>query len=141
MRDEGEPTSTQVGTGPIKRLGLAIEARVLQYALLFDQMVHVVTRLDPYVEPMTSQELPRDRSGALTYLRRFHVGSRPCSLTYSALRPNELLAPLLVSRAWHTIGSELGRFMAGIGPKIALLSRIEIFWIGSQLLTYPINEL
>lgn len=137
-----------------KRLGLNIEALVLQCALRFNEGIHAISRLDPFLVPETPECLPRDRWGKFTYLRRYHVGSRSCNLTLSALRPDELLAPLLVCRQWHMIGSnifytnkfvfsslgELGRWCGGIGRKVALVSSVEIFLIGSQHLTYPIND-
>lgn len=154
-RKGDKPTSPRISVGSTKRLGLMIEARILQQALRFDRDIHAISRLDPHYEPETSQELPRNLSGALTHLRRYHIGSRPCSLTYSARRPNELLAPLLACRAWNFIGShifyaqnrflfsslgEFGRWCSGIGPKIAIVSRVEIFLVGSQHLTYAIND-
>ncbi|OAA70525.1 hypothetical protein ISF_02499 [Cordyceps fumosorosea ARSEF 2679] len=135
--------------------------KILKYALVFPgEPVHVVSRLDEHQFPDETHVLARpndelDPEGThLRLLRRFLVGEGPFSLTY-AQKPNELLAPLLVSRQWHYIATnlfyglnrfcfsslgELGRFARGIGPRLQRVQDIELFWIGSFEVLFKINR-
>ncbi|KAM5375717.1 hypothetical protein ACJZ2D_005900 [Fusarium nematophilum] len=110
------------------RLPLAAQVKILQHALVFEgKVVHAISRLDPYYEP---SEVPRNCSGRISLLHRFHIGRRSVSLTFSALKPENLLAPLLVSKRW------LGRFARGIKNRLQHMQHMAILWIGSQWLTY-----
>ncbi|KAM5346495.1 hypothetical protein ACJ41O_009500 [Fusarium nematophilum] len=104
------------------RLPLAAQVKILQHALVFEgKVVHAISRLDPYYEP---SEVPRNCSGRISLLHRFHIGRRSVSLTFSALKPENLLAPLL------------GRFARGIKNRLQHMQHMAILWIGSQWLTY-----
>lgn len=77
---------------------------ILKYHLLFKgQSVHAISRLDPFYKP---HRVPRTRRGSPTYLQKFHIGIDPVSLTF-APRASILLAPLLVCRRWHYVGSTI----------------------------------
>lgn len=122
-----------------------------EWLLVFPgEPVHVLTRLDPFLEPQTREEL-EDRHGRFQLLRRLHIGKQSCSLTY-AIKPSELLAPLLVSKQWAYLGihlfygkntfcfssfSEWGAFAKGIGHRIQRIRYMELLWKGSQML---VNE-
>ncbi|MBE3041744.1 hypothetical protein IMZ48_04020 [Candidatus Bathyarchaeota archaeon] len=78
------------------------------FQLLFsypDRLVHAISRLDQHMEPADVPPVHGKRSGLLN---RFHItgkqGGRRCSLNY-AVKGNDLLAPLLVSRKFLFLGA------------------------------------
>ncbi|PNP84846.1 hypothetical protein FNYG_01940 [Fusarium nygamai] len=82
-----------------------IMIKVLQYVLVFDdEVVHAISRLDPYFEP---KRVDRNCNNKVSLLHRFHIGRERVSLTFGTINPQELLAPLMVSKEWHLIGSSL----------------------------------
>lgn len=85
-------------------LPIGILIRILKCVLLFrDVPIHVISRLDPFYQPHT---VPSTASGSPTYIRKFHIGTDPVSLSF-APRASILLAPLLVCRRWHYVGSTI----------------------------------
>ena len=86
-------------------LGREVQLKILCYALVFHgDAVHAISRLDPYYE---LDSLHRNCNGRTALLHRFHIGKEPVSLTFDAIHPQWLLAPLLVCKAWNTMGSHL----------------------------------
>ncbi|KAM5510860.1 hypothetical protein FOXYSP1_10961 [Fusarium oxysporum f. sp. phaseoli] len=109
-----------------------IMIKALQYVLVFDdEVVHAISRLDPFFEP---KRVDRNCNNKVSLLHRFHIGREKISLTFGTIHPQELLAPLMVSKEWHLIGSSL------IGCKLQHLQHIELLWMGSQKLTYRIDQ-
>ncbi|KAF5669857.1 hypothetical protein FCIRC_9099 [Fusarium circinatum] len=85
--------------------------KILRYALVFDgNIIHAISRLDPYFEPASPN---RNCNGKISLLHRFHIGRQRVSLTFGTIHPQKLLAPLL---------------------------HIELLWMGSQKLTYMIDQ-
>ncbi|KAL3600446.1 hypothetical protein FPOAC2_04687 [Fusarium poae] len=76
-----------------QKLPRQIQLKILSHVLVFDDVVHPVSRLDPYYEP---ESLHRNCNGETTLLHRFHIGREPVSLTFGTIHPQRLLAPLLV---------------------------------------------
>ncbi|PHH66565.1 hypothetical protein CDD81_7040 [Ophiocordyceps australis] len=148
---QGLPTHHTNSNYPQRPLPDLLVVRILRLCLCFPgQVVHAISRLDPWHEPEEG-DIEKDTNQTPRLLRRLHVGLTPISLTY-ATKPEKLLAPLLVSRAWNFWGSHLfygentfafsslgewGRFAAGIGRKVQRLQHIELVWTGSQFLTFP----
>ncbi|KAI9900494.1 hypothetical protein N3K66_004756 [Trichothecium roseum] len=88
----------------IRNLPPGLQLRILYHVLVFrDDVVHAISRLDPHAAPA---EVPRNVSGAASFLHRFHVGREPVSLTHAA-RPGDVLAPLLACREWLVWGCYL----------------------------------
>ncbi|GKT98145.1 hypothetical protein FLAG1_04672 [Fusarium langsethiae] len=88
-----------------------LQLKIFRYVLVFDgEAVHAISRLDPYHEP-NSVHVNCNRQ--ISLLHRFHIGREPVSLTFGTIHPQRLLAPLL---------------------------HIELLWMGSQSLTYEIDE-
>ncbi|KAF4954928.1 hypothetical protein FGADI_4928 [Fusarium gaditjirri] len=110
-----------------------IMIKILQYVLVFDgEVVHAISRLDPFFEP---KGVDWNCNNKVSLLHRFHIGRERVSLTFGTINPQELLAPLMVSKEWH-----LGRFANRIGCKLQHLQHIELLWMGSQKLTYRIDQ-
>ncbi|KAM0355875.1 hypothetical protein ACHAPU_000262 [Fusarium lateritium] len=87
------------------RLPEKLQVEILQLALVFDgELVHTISRLDPYYEPGSVHLNCNDR---MSLIHRFHIGNEPFSLTFSATRPQRLLSPLLVCKQWNLVGSSL----------------------------------
>ncbi|KAF5000230.1 hypothetical protein FDECE_11262 [Fusarium decemcellulare] len=115
-------------------LPLHLQLKIFRLVFVFDgKVVHAISRLDPYYEP---SEVHRNCNGAISLLHRFHIGRKKVSLTLSAIKPQDLLAPLLVSKRWNYIGASI--FYGA--NKLQHLQHIEILWIGSQRLTFGLNE-
>ncbi|KAF4989337.1 hypothetical protein FGRMN_9179 [Fusarium graminum] len=111
---------------PFNDLPEVLQIEILRLALVFDgEVVHAISRLDPMYEPAS---IHRNCNNQLSLFHRFHIGREAVSLSMGAIHPQRLLAPLL------------GRFARRIGPKLQHLQHIEILWIGSQRLTYEIDE-
>lgn len=117
QRDQGcfdhvaEGGHTVGGQNPISCLPLDILGRILQHILVFDgQLVHAISRLDPYQEAEPSAATTASTSAsdinAIQLLRRFHIGTRRFNLTH-APHPSQVLAPLLVCKKWNYIGCNL----------------------------------
>ncbi|CEI60661.1 unnamed protein product [Fusarium venenatum] len=87
-----------------------IQLKIFRHVLVFDGVVHTVSRLDPYYEP---ESLHRNCNGETTLLHRFHIGREPVSLTFGTIHPQRLLAPLL---------------------------HVELLWMGAQRLTYEVDS-
>ncbi|KAH8735086.1 hypothetical protein BGZ61DRAFT_443683 [Ilyonectria robusta] len=86
--------------------------------LVFDgQVVHAISRLDPYYQPIV---VPLNCRGEISPLHRFYVGKSKMSVTF-AQKPEDLLAPLLVSKRWNYIGANL--FYSG--NKFCFSSRVR----------------
>ncbi|KAK2673399.1 hypothetical protein RAB80_010942 [Fusarium oxysporum f. sp. vasinfectum] len=103
-----------------------IMIKALQYVLVFDdEVVHAISRLDPFFEP---KRVDRNCNNKVSLLHRFHIGREKISLTFGTIHPQELLAPLM------------GRFANRIGCKLQHLQHIELLWMGSQKLTYRIDQ-
>lgn len=133
-----------------EQLSTNVQLKILGHALIFDKIIHAISRLDEWVEPSEVPEGVED----VRLLHRFHIGSAPVCLTH-AIRPEVLLAPLIVCRSWNVMGcyvfyglntfafsslGEWGRFGAGIGVRLQRLQSIELLWKGTQHFTYRINR-
>lgn len=89
----------------LERLPIKLQIKIFSYLFVFErELVHAISRLDPYYEPT---EVPRNCSGRVSLLHRFHVGQESVSLTFGAIKPQELLAPLLVSKHFNYLGASL----------------------------------
>ncbi|KAI1047501.1 hypothetical protein LB505_012397 [Fusarium chuoi] len=103
-----------------------IITKILRYALIFDgNIIHAISRLDPFFEPASPN---RNCNGKISLMHRFHIGRQRVSLTFGTIHPQKLLAPLL------------GRFANRIGCKLRHLQHIELLWMGSQKLTFMIDQ-
>lgn len=92
------------GIFPFDQLDSNLQVEILRMVLVFDgQVVHAISRLDPYCEPTV---VPLNCRGEISPLHRFHVGKSKVSVTF-AQKPEDLLAPLLVSKRWNYIGANL----------------------------------
>ncbi len=137
---------------PFEKLPGQIQTQILQMLLHKPgQLIHCISRLDPFVEPATfpsAADLGEHRSG---YKNVFYWGERECSITEDGVDPNQLLAILSACKrmfflsanifyslntfAFSSLG-ELGRFMQGSGlARIARIQHIEVVLTGSQRLT------
>ncbi|KAL6804022.1 hypothetical protein J3E68DRAFT_434359 [Trichoderma sp. SZMC 28012] len=102
-----------------------VQFQILRHFFDFrGKVVHAISRLDPH-HPL--DEAPMNRNQRPSYLHRLHVGRTPVSIQF-APDPNVFLAPLL------------GRFAKGIRANVQRLQHIQIFWQGSQHLTFEIND-
>lgn len=80
-----------------------IQIKILRYYFnLTEDSIHVISRLDEFVVPQAEEP---DTEWEPRLLHRFHIGTGPVNLTYDAIKPNDLLAPLLVCSQWHFWGS------------------------------------
>ncbi|KAG5953171.1 hypothetical protein E4U53_006548 [Claviceps sorghi] len=89
--------------------GLAhtVQFKILQHALCFHkQTIHVLSRLDPHHPPDVEGDAWQEDDFSFSLLHRFHIGSRPVSLTNATL-PNTLLAPLLVCKKFNFWGASI----------------------------------
>ncbi|EHK23689.1 uncharacterized protein TRIVIDRAFT_63893 [Trichoderma virens Gv29-8] len=110
---------------PRKQIPGDIQFKILRCLLEFQgKVVHAISRLDPY-HPASA--VPMNRYQRPSFFHRLHVGRAPVNITF-APNPNVFLAPLL------------GRFAKGIRANVQRLQHIEILWIGSQHLTFAIND-
>jgi len=114
-------------------LPAATKVRIFEYLLNFNgKLVHAISRLDPNVEPDNIPPVQGLRSGLLN---RFYLTGKKypseCSLTYSTIAPNEMLAPLLVSREALHIGVEV--FFSKNRFTFSSVSLHLTFWDGRQL--------
>lgn len=80
-----------------------IQLEILGHLLVFDEVVHAISRLDEWCRPT---QPPEEGIKGVKLLHRFHVGSAPVCLTHAS-KPEILLAPLSVSKAWNTLGCYL----------------------------------
>ncbi|KAF5018277.1 hypothetical protein F66182_9742 [Fusarium sp. NRRL 66182] len=86
-------------------LDMDLQLKILQKVLVFKgKIVHAISRLDPYYEPSS---VHRNCNNQTSLFHRFHIGRTSVSLTFGAIYPQRLLAPLLVSRQWHLMGANL----------------------------------
>ncbi|KAF5680359.1 hypothetical protein FHETE_484 [Fusarium heterosporum] len=75
------------------RLPEKLQVEILRLALVFDgELVHAISRLDPYYEP---DSVHINCNNRMSLVNRFHIGHEPVSLTFSSIRPQRLLAPLM----------------------------------------------
>ena len=87
----------------------SILAAILQSLLVFDDsLVHCISRLDPFCQP---GQMPRNCNNQISLYHRFHVtkndsGTQSISVT-GATHPQNMLAPLLVSKDWLFVGCHL----------------------------------
>ncbi|CZR42198.1 uncharacterized protein FPRO_09500 [Fusarium proliferatum ET1] len=130
--DRRERAQSQEDTGPFNfdilptKDRQKIITKILRYALIFDgNIIHAISRLDPFFEPASPN---RNCNGKISLMHRFHIGRQRVSLTFGTIHPQKLLAPLL------------GRFANRIGNKLQHLQHIELLWMGSQKLTYMIDQ-
>lgn len=90
---------------PLELLDIDLQIRIFSYLLVFEgELVHAISRLDPYHKP---REVPRDCNGRVSLLRRFHIGQESVSLTFGTIKPQDLLAPLLVSKHFNYLGASI----------------------------------
>jgi hypothetical protein len=84
-----------------------IRLKILKMVLVFpNEVVHVLSRLDPYPMGEDLQLIRRNARGKYKLFHKFHIGKAKCDLTH-AIEPNDLLAPLLVSKQWCFVGIHL----------------------------------
>ncbi|KAI8721984.1 hypothetical protein NCS52_00341200 [Fusarium sp. LHS14.1] len=124
---------------PFERLDIGVQIKIFSYLFVFErELVHAISRLDPYYEPT---EVPRNCSGQVSLLHRFHVGEESVSLTFGTIKPQELLAPLLVSKHFNYLGASIFYGSnTGIGARLQHIQHVEILWMGSQCITYRPND-
>ncbi|KAL2259368.1 hypothetical protein VTK26DRAFT_6983 [Humicola hyalothermophila] len=135
-----------------EKLPWQVQWRILKSVLYKDgHLIHCISRLDPFVPPAnfpSAQELGDKRSGLIN---TFFWGKRECSITQDGLKPNEVLACLMVSKRWYWLGvhifyglntfafsslGEFGRFCQGSGlARIARMQHVELLFTGNQYLT------
>ncbi|KAM0439965.1 hypothetical protein ACHAPT_001065 [Fusarium lateritium] len=131
---ERPPSPVDAQPSLFERMELKLQIKVLSYLLIFNkELVHVISRLDPYHQP---SQLHRNCRGKVALLHRFHVGSESVSLTFGALHPQKLLAPLLVSKHFNYLGASL---FYGANT-LQHLQHVELLWIGSQAITYKPDD-
>lgn len=108
--DQRMGESSQVTSQKIfkwKALPPNIKLKILKMLLVFPkEVVHAISRLDPYCPPSEPEEVERDAHGRPKLLHRFHIGRSKVSLT-SATKPQDLLKPLLISRWFAYVGVHL----------------------------------
>ncbi|KAI1763401.1 hypothetical protein GGR53DRAFT_497880 [Hypoxylon sp. FL1150] len=131
---------------PFERLPPAIQAKIFGLVYIRRDLVHCLSRLDPFVPP---SDFPADDEKNQSQLpKRFHFGTSPCQIR-RARRPNDVLKPLLVCKRWFFIGvhafygantfafSSLGefhRFCNGIGEaRVERIVNVEIMWHGALM--------
>lgn len=86
--------------GRFEQLPSWFHVELLGYLLVYDDIIHAISRLDPKHVPTT---LPIDANGYTSLYHRFHVGRSEVSIAH-ALRPERVLAPLGVCKLWNVIG-------------------------------------
>ncbi|KAK3945674.1 hypothetical protein QBC46DRAFT_249661, partial [Diplogelasinospora grovesii] len=116
------------------------------------QLVHALSRLDPFVKPNSIPSTDELRLQGRSGLKNvFFWGKRECSITRDCHYPNDTLRILLVSKRFHFIGvhcfyglntfafsslGELDRFCQGIGwARVDRLQHLELTLRGNQYLT------
>ena len=151
-----EPAVPGIPASPFlfEKLPGPVQVQILELLLVRPgQLVHCISRLDPFVEPAafpSAEDLGENRSG---YRNLFFWGARECSITHDGVDPNQFLAVLGVNHRLLFLGShifygantfafsslgELGRFMQGTGlARIARMQHIELVLTGSQHLVSP----
>ncbi|RYP11954.1 hypothetical protein DL765_007533 [Monosporascus sp. GIB2] len=125
-----------------------IQARIFRILFEKSTLVHCLSRLDYYHPPKNFPDTNHPKRSDLP--KRFHIGTRTCNVS-AAIRPNNLLRPLLVCKRWFFIGvhafygintfafsslGELGRFFNGIGrARLQRIQHIELMWHGALMPT------
>ncbi|RYP76025.1 hypothetical protein DL770_007303 [Monosporascus sp. CRB-9-2] len=125
-----------------------IQARIFRIWFKKDTLVHCLSRLDYYHPPKNFPAENRRKRSELP--KRFHIGTRMCNVS-AAVKPNNLLKPLLVCKRWFFIGvhafygmntfafsslGELGRFFKGIGrARLQRIQHVELMWHGALMRT------
>ncbi|RYP08780.1 hypothetical protein DL764_001691 [Monosporascus ibericus] len=125
-----------------------IQARIFRIWFEKDTLVHCLSRLDYYHPPKNFPAENRPKRSELP--KRFHIGTRTCNVS-AAVKPNNLLKPLLVCKRWFFIGAhafygtntfafsslgELGRFFKGIGrARLQRIQHVELMWHGALMRT------
>ncbi|RSL63522.1 hypothetical protein CEP54_005114 [Fusarium duplospermum] len=113
-----------------ERLDIEVQIKIFSYLFVFEgELVHAISRLDPHHK---ATQVPLDCDGRVALPRRFHIGQESVSLTFGTIKPQELLAPLLVSKHFNYLGASL---FYGANT-LQHLQHVEILWIGSQRLIY-----
>lgn len=111
--NDWSPVSPEKGRVPFTGvLPDKVVARILHHYFVFDhKLVHVLTRLDPKVQP---QSFPVEGSAKLSnssgLTKRFYISGevgQHISLRHDTISPAELLTPLCVSRKWNYYGASL----------------------------------
>ncbi|KAI0450758.1 hypothetical protein F5B21DRAFT_528646 [Xylaria acuta] len=123
-----------------KSLPIAIQCRIWKFLTPNGQMVHCLSRLDPWNPPFDCM------ADVVHFPSRFHVDDSLCSIA-KADKPSRYLKYLLVSRRWYyaiahlfyatntfafsSLG-EFGRFCDGIGKaRVGRLVHVELMWQGA----------
>ncbi|RYP72669.1 hypothetical protein DL769_004411 [Monosporascus sp. CRB-8-3] len=125
-----------------------IQVRIFRIWFEKDTLVHCLSRLDYYYPPKNFPAENRPKRSELP--KRFHIGTRTCNVS-AAIKPNNLLRPLLVCKRWFFIGvhafygintfafsslGELGRFSKGIGrARLERIQHVELMWHGALMRT------
>ncbi|RYP43364.1 hypothetical protein DL768_009958 [Monosporascus sp. mg162] len=125
-----------------------IQARIFRIWFEKHTLVHCLSRLDYYYPPKNFPAENRQKRSELP--KRFHIGTRTCNVS-AAVKPNNLLKPLLVCKRWFFIGvhafygmntfafsslGELGRFFKGIGrARLQRIQHVELMWHGALMRT------
>ena len=100
---QGAQVQTQLPNLPSR-----VQLEILRHALVFDETIHVLSRLDQYERPREMSDVALDRNGKPTFFSRFFIGNsgQSTSVKY-APDPNQLLAVLSVCHLWHEWGCHI----------------------------------
>ncbi|KAJ4326153.1 hypothetical protein N0V84_003203 [Fusarium piperis] len=126
----------------LERLPIKVQIKIFSHLFVFEgELVHAISRLDPYYEPSGP---PVNYKGRVSLLNRFHVGEESVSLTFGTIKPQELLAPLLVSKHFNYLGASIfygcNTFAFSSIGELQHLQHIEILYMGSQALVYKRDD-
>lgn len=128
------------------KLPISIQQRIFETIYVKPGVVHCLSRMDKWNEPISEEHFPLPSSGNSGFPHRFVFGEEMCSMI-RARKPNTVLRTFLVSRRWLYLGihafyglntfafsslGEFGRFFNGIGEARAeRVAHIELLWHGS----------
>ncbi|GAB1316030.1 hypothetical protein MFIFM68171_06240 [Madurella fahalii] len=139
---------------PFEKLPLLVQEKILKMLLYKEgQLIHCISRLDPFVEPPPPGELDERKSGLIN---RFYFGSGSFNITNDSVDPGKFLSILAVNKrlcflgvhifyglntlAFSSLG-ELGRFCQGSGrARVARIQHMELLLTGNMYLTAPPDE-
>lgn len=85
-----------------------IQLEILRHALVFDETIHVLSRLDQYEMPREMSDVSLDRNGKPTFFSRFFIGDsgESTSVKY-AQDPKQVLSVLSVCHLWNQWGCHI----------------------------------
>jgi hypothetical protein len=85
-----------------------VQLEILRHVLIFDELIHVLSRLDQFERPQEMSDVALDRNGKPTFFSRFSIGDsgQSTSVKY-AQDPNQLLSVLSVCHLWNELGCHI----------------------------------